>query len=122
MATRLPTAPLDVTVTIDGQRWRRLPDEQALQSAPDNARVFVVDRVTGTVRFGDGRHGARPPSGARVRVRYRQAAGRGGDLVVSWEGRWPPPASAFANALAPVSGGRRRRRRSPADDFKNETC
>jgi hypothetical protein len=35
-------------------------------------------------------HGARPPTGALVRVRYRQGGGVAGNVVVCWEGRWPP--------------------------------
>jgi hypothetical protein len=94
-------ANLFVTVSVDGRRWRQLPTVAALGLATSTSRVYVLDADTGAVRFGDGVHGARPPAGARVRVRYRQGGGAAGNVAVSWEGRWPPRAFALATSLVP---------------------
>ena len=42
--------------------------------------VFVVDLESGTVRFGDGFHGARPPLGAAMRADYDYGVGRAGNV------------------------------------------
>jgi hypothetical protein len=99
---------LRATVTVDGERWRRLPSGDALRLAGPDSRVFVINEQTGTVQFGNGRTGARPPNGSRVRVRYRQG-GAAGNVVVSWEGAWPPRVSILADALAPTCLPRPRR-------------
>jgi hypothetical protein len=44
-------------------------------------RHFAVDAGTGTVRFGDGTHGAVPPTGTSVTTTYR--TGSGGGTTVS---------------------------------------
>lgn len=94
-------AAASTTVTVDGRRWRQLDSLAALKQASADSRVFALDDATGAVRFGDGRHGARPPAGATVRVRYRLGDGAGGNILISWEGRWPPRAPAVAMTLAP---------------------
>jgi hypothetical protein len=100
-------ATLLVTVSVDGRRWRQLPNVDALRAAGSTSGVYVLDAETGVVRFGDGVHGARPPTGAHVRVRYRQSRGAAGDVVLSWEGRWPPRAFALAASLVPRCIARR---------------
>jgi hypothetical protein len=61
-------------------------------------------------------HGARPPTGALVRVHYRQGGGgAAGDVSVCWEGRWPPRPFALAKSMVPSclttrSTGRRAKR------------
>ena len=92
---------LRATVTVGGRRWHRLADANALRLAAAGSRVYVLDTVTGIVRFGDGVHGARPPAGARVRVHYRHGAGTAGNVAVSWEGHWPPCPFALAKSLMP---------------------
>jgi len=93
-----------VTVTVDGRRWRRCKDAEALRSASASDRVFVLDAATGAVRFGDGVHGASPPSGSLVRVTYRQGGGDAGNVEAVWIGRWPPRPFPLAAALQPVGG------------------
>jgi alpha-N-arabinofuranosidase len=63
--------PVRTTVSVDGRRWRGLSRTEALLEATGTDQVYVVDKETGAVRFGDGVHGAQPPSGAVVRVSYR---------------------------------------------------
>ncbi|WP_174521128.1 baseplate J/gp47 family protein, partial [Kribbia dieselivorans] len=70
-------------VSVDGLRWR---ERVSTYGAAPHERVFVTrDEPDGTesVVFGDGRHGARLPSGsANVRARYRIGAGAAGNLRV----------------------------------------
>lgn len=105
-------AAASTTVIVDGRRWRQLDSLAALKQAPADSRVFALDDKTGAVRFGDGLHGARPPTGATVRVRYRLGDGAEGNLLISWEGRWPlrAPAVAMTRALAFLAQPRRRKR------------
>jgi hypothetical protein len=60
-------------------RWREVPD--FFGSGP-NSRHYVFDPVEGTISFGDGRHGMKPPQGAnRVRlIRSLRGGGRAGNL------------------------------------------
>src|SRR4249920_1933676 len=95
---RRPRSGARVTVTVNGSRWRQLADLEALWLATPGSRVFVLDEEASTVRFGDGAHGSRPQSGARVRVSYRSGGGDAGNVVVSWEGRWPPRRFALATS------------------------
>ena len=44
------------------------------EAGPDD-HVFLVDVTTGTVVFGDGRHGRRPPDGAAITTTYRTGNG-----------------------------------------------
>lgn len=61
-------------------RWEPRPN--LLSSGPED-RHYVVDRVAGTIRFGDGRHGRVPPMGTQnVRLRrYDTGGGRRGNLA-----------------------------------------
>ena len=49
---------------------------------PTNTRskVFVLDPESGSIRFGDGMRGARPPFGATIRVDYAYSVGSAGNL------------------------------------------
>ena len=57
--------PASITVRVDDQDWRRVPNFDA--AGPDDA-VYVLDPEAGTVRFGDGQHGRRPPPGSVVTI------------------------------------------------------
>lgn len=63
-----PVAPGSETVTVEGETWQRVDD---LQDRGPLAQVFEFDASEGQVRFGDGTHGAIPPSGALVKASYR---------------------------------------------------
>ena len=82
-----------VKITVDGAEWARVDD---LRTAPPEVRVGAApgprdiqrgaspDVFTcgsdGTVRFGDGMRGARPPNGARIRASYASSVGGAGVL------------------------------------------
>lgn len=60
--------------------------ERATVPKPEtrDARVFSVDKERGTIYFGDGVSGARPPTGKdNVSASYRHGGGSSGNLVCS---------------------------------------
>ena len=76
-----------IAITVGGLPWREVASLQ--DAGPDDA-VYVVSRQddgSATVGFGDGRHGRRPPRGARVSAAYRQGAGSGHAAASVL---WPP--------------------------------
>jgi len=76
-----------LVLTVDTSPWREVA---ALERSGPGDRVFVVDRGadgSATVRFGDGRHGQTPSTGARVHATYATGAGASGAAVTI---RWPP--------------------------------
>jgi hypothetical protein len=59
-------------------RWRQVPHLAA--GGPED-RVYVLDPAAGTIRFGDGIRGRRPPATAGIRAAfYRYGGGRAGNL------------------------------------------
>ena len=93
---RAPVVPGSLTLTVDGTPWREvddltaggpelaLPDQlrppgtAAPPSAP--AEVYVLDPAGGELRFGDGFHGRRPPSGSVLRAAYDAGQGAAGNV------------------------------------------
>lgn len=83
-----------VLIAVNGELWSPIDDlfaagpEVPLQIAgaalqpeaqdPQPVKVFQVDRESGEIRFGDGRHGARPPFGALIEAQYDYGGGRTG--------------------------------------------
>ena len=67
-----------VAVSVDGQRWVQVKDLD--HSGPNDAH-FVLDRESGTIRFGDGRHGRRPPAGSSIQATYRYGGSAEGNVV-----------------------------------------
>ena len=64
-------------VWVDGRRWRRVT---SFAEARPEDEVFVLDTENGSLQFGDGASGRRPPVGAEVVVAvYRHGAGSRGD-------------------------------------------
>lgn len=57
----------------------RLPPGRS-SPPPAPSEVFVLDPEAGTLRFGDGLRGKRPPLGALLRVDYDQGAGSAGNV------------------------------------------
>ena len=66
-----------IMVTVNNERWRRV---SSLQDAGPDDTVFVLNRQTGTVIFGNGAQGARPPIGSTVSVSYSFGAGAAGNI------------------------------------------
>lgn len=59
-------------VTVDGEPWTEVA---SLDQAGPEDRVYVLDRRTGTLTFGHGEHGRRPPAGVRIDASYRVSEG-----------------------------------------------
>ncbi len=87
-----------VRITVNGESWSRIDDLLAAGpeirvndprrppgSKTDSnnlSTVFVVDRESGEIRFGDGIHGTRPPQGAVIRVVYDYGGGADGNVNI----------------------------------------
>lgn len=88
-----------LAIAVDASPWREVAAFEG--SGPGDA-VYVVDRGadgSATVRFGDGRHGRRPPDGAHVSATYRAGAGRPRAAVtVRWPGEPPLALEVHAGA------------------------
>jgi len=69
--------PETVTVTVDDREWRLV---SSLLGAGSSDAVYVLNRETGSIRFGDGVHGARPPVGSTVTVSYSLGTGSAGNI------------------------------------------
>src|SRR5512144_568409 len=85
------------TVRVDDEEWT---ETRSLRGAASDANVFVVNRSTGRVMFGDGTHGRRPSGDAIVTVSYREGGGATGNSYVSITTRWPPRDSRYLVALS----------------------
>ena len=71
-------------VWVDGVRWRRVA---SFGEARPEDEVYVLDVESGSIEFGDGANGRRPPVGAEVIVAvYRHGSGSSGNV-----GRDGPP-------------------------------
>lgn len=74
------------SLTVDGRAWTEIAD---LELAGPDDHVFIISG--GSITFGDGVHGRRPPAGATVEATYRDGRGEAGNVRVSIAVRWPPP-------------------------------
>lgn len=97
-----------LTVRVNGAAWREV---DGLLGEPADARVYQVHTGpdgAATVAFGDGRDGARPPSGhENIRATYRTGGGAAGNVAagqVSVPRRVPAGVRAVTNPL-PGRGG-----------------
>jgi hypothetical protein len=100
-----PVISESVEITVNGEAWQQVEDLMAAPpevpvarpalppvAAPAgkkdseqlsrSAQVFVVDRESGEVRFGDGIRGARPPRGAPIFASYACGGGRAGNVGI----------------------------------------
>jgi predicted phage baseplate assembly protein len=87
-------------------RWARVDD---FTGSDSQSRHFTLDPLTGTVRFGDGKHGCIPPSGANnIRMReYHTGGGRRGnkpELTITQLRTTIPYVESVTNA-EPATGG-----------------
>lgn len=63
-------------ITVDGDTWQYVPDFLESTTGP-NSKQFMVEKLTGGIRFGDGVTGSIPPAGARlVAERYQIVQGK----------------------------------------------
>jgi alpha-L-arabinofuranosidase len=63
-----PVVSGSATVTVGGVAWTSV---SSLSNAGPSADDYTLDPATGAIRFGDGVHGAIPPSGAVVTASYQ---------------------------------------------------
>lgn len=80
----------DAMVQVSGEAWTRT---ESLQTAGPDDAVFEVDTASGRVSFGDGAHGARPPEGAAIRVKFAKGGGNRPILPLSLRRTAVPPTS-----------------------------
>ncbi len=80
------------------------PGQAGIDQRP--SEVFLVDAEAGTVRFGDGLRGRRPPAGARILAHYDICEGQAGNVAPGAINGGPglPPGIKPHNAL-PTWGG-----------------
>lgn len=109
--SRTPVLPESVLLEVREQtagwvRWTLVPD-LALSRADDPH--FLLDPITGEVRFGDGVHGRMPRIGEAIRVQtYRWGGGAAGNVAASALTKVAEPATASslrATQLLPAGGG-----------------
>ena len=71
-----------VSISIDGRRWQRV--SSFARSGPEDEHFVLVESEDRTeVRFGDGVHGRKPPSGASLTATYQNGSGASGNDVLS---------------------------------------
>jgi Baseplate J-like protein len=74
-----PQSPADLE-TESWVQWQSVPD---FYSSTPSDRHYMLDRLTGTVQFGDGQHGKIPPPGLNnIRAHYYTGGGTQGNLAV----------------------------------------
>lgn len=69
-------------VAASDQPWKRWQCVTSFDDATPQSAVFIIDRLTGTVTFGDGRRGRIPPAGGNnLRVTYAAGGGAQGNCA-----------------------------------------
>ncbi len=91
----------DLQVTVSGQAWEQCADF-ALAGPAD--QVFVFDRDSRTIRFGNGLNGKAPPLGSNVAVTCRVCGGTAGNLPAKVNWQIKGIIGSFVN-LEPMRGG-----------------
>jgi len=100
-----PVLPESLEVTVGGEQWTKIDDLVAAppevprgnpRRAPGQGtvsegdpRVYTLDRTDGTITFGDGLRGARPPSDAVIRARYDYGGGKEGMVGIGAVNKGP---------------------------------
>jgi len=76
MARLVNNAELEVNIVRDesgniDEFWVKWQETDNLSRSSENERYYEVDKDSGTIKFGDGQHGARPPAGKdNIKVSY----------------------------------------------------
>jgi hypothetical protein len=82
------------------------PEIMLTEDALAGSKVFALEAETGTIRFGDGTHGARPPFGANIYASYSVSRGRVGNVNAGAINNSPalPAGFKIANPVATWGG------------------
>lgn len=67
-----------VDMSVNGEMWKEV---ETFENHDSDDPVFTFDPATGTVVFGDGVHGRRPPTGSTISATYQSGAGSAGNIV-----------------------------------------
>lgn len=66
-----------VVVIVNGSQWNVV---SSFRDAGPNDAIFTLNRETGSIAFGDGVNGAKPPIGSVVTVSYHYGSGSEGNI------------------------------------------
>jgi hypothetical protein len=72
-----------VVVKVNGRAWK-VVHAFAKSGPTDTHYVIKTNGAKITINFGDGVHGAKPPSGSNVEATFRTGAGKAGKVTVSY--------------------------------------
>ena len=73
-----PRGTAQIVVNVNKRRWKQL---SSFRDAGADEPVFVIDRQSGSIQFGDGFHGAIPSVGSTITVTYRSGEGSSGNIA-----------------------------------------
>jgi len=100
---------LEATVSVAGEQWSEVDD---FDTSDPTDRHYILDNSTGTVTFGNGLDGTKPPVGSRVVAdRYVHGGGTAGNVSVHAEWQFAerdgvaPVESLSVAAIGPATGG-----------------
>lgn len=83
--TNTPVVTSTVQITVNGTAWTQTDDLLAAPAEIANAtgaQVYTVDSASGTITFGTGLQGARPPAGAAIIATYSYGGGVAGKVGI----------------------------------------
>lgn len=102
----LDAGAIDLRVRSAGraQRWRPTSN---LATAGPNTRVYLLDALSGSIRFGDGRNGRVPDKGATISASYRAGGGAKGNVPAHTLTRLPRAMAGIIHVTnpRPATGG-----------------
>ncbi|MEM7051211.1 MAG: putative baseplate assembly protein [Acidobacteriota bacterium] len=115
-----PVLPKTLQLSVNGELWSAIDDLAAAppevpprsprfaspESPQGDPRVFTLEAASGTLRFGNGSHGARPPRGATLVARYAHGGGSQGMVGIGAIDKGPAlPAGLVVHNPVPAWGG-----------------
>jgi uncharacterized phage protein gp47/JayE len=107
-------------VAVGGETWTQVANLKDSASSDAHYQVRIDEDGNAVIRFGDGRHGRRLPSGGNnIRVRLRQGVGRAGNLPAGSLVKLTQPHPLVDAVLQPIESSGGNDRESRADLRKN---
>jgi hypothetical protein len=73
-----PRGTAQIVMNVNNRRWKQ---SLSFRDAGPDEPVFVIDRQSGSIEFGDGVHGAIPSVGSTITVTYRYGDGSSGTIA-----------------------------------------